>query len=583
MNDDAKIAGRWARWARLVVNAATIVLLFLALAIGPAWVWVWYHEYVPRWVSRGATVAFLQTLRAFCLVALVGSILGVIGLSRALMRARRRRRPTLPLARGLALCVSTLLGLALLEAGAAVYLAWEHRLPNLPTQFPADDPDRSSGELRLLMVGESSALGVPYQPWVTVAKVVAWRLEQLLPGRRVTVEVQADGGICLEQAVARLLSLKRRPNALLLFCGHNEFQARFGWSRNVAYYQDENPRFLSIWNFERWNRLSSFSRLIEEALDRNRIDEPPPPGARRELVDHPSFKPAEYAFLRWDFERRLEGLARYCETIGALPILIVPPGNEGASAPNRSYALPRTAPAERAEIVRAFQAARTLEARDPEAAEAAYRALLARQPTLAEVHYRLALLREQAGDIDDANRHFGLARDFDGMPMRCPSDFQRAFFEVAARHNAILVDGPAVLRRVSPRGVLDDHLFHDPQHPTFRGYLALADEVLRQLVARRAFGLPAGTLIAPTDPDACARYCGLDAARWAQVCRRESFICAREAELHYDPTAALYRADAYSRAALEIAEGRSPDEVGITGLGLHPQGLREVPTVRGGR
>src|SRR5262249_48255113 len=152
----------------------------------------------------------------------------------------------------------------------------------------------------------------------------------------------------------------------------------------------------------------------------------------------------------------------YCERLGALPILVIPPGNDAGYAPNRSITAKPLTAAESAAIAQEFQAARALEATDPAQSEALYRAFLARQPQFAEAHFRLARLRERAGDNDTAYQHYVLARDLDGFPQRCPSDFQNVYRAVATRHRgALLIDGQAVLRALSPRGIIDDNLFHD--------------------------------------------------------------------------------------------------------------------------
>src|SRR5262249_39348618 len=189
-------------------------------------------------------------------------------------------------------------------------------------------PSRRDDPLYLVVVGESSARGEPYHPWISVGQVVGWQLERVFPGREIRVDIRADGGLCLEQAVLKLEDLKRRPEAIIVFAGHNEFQARYGWSRNVRHYVEEGPGSpLALLELAR--RSSSTAHLILATLDRYYGEPPPPPRVTRELVDHPTCAPKEYAYLREDFHRRLDDLAGYCRRIGALPILIVPGSNDG--------------------------------------------------------------------------------------------------------------------------------------------------------------------------------------------------------------------------------------------------------------
>src|SRR5207248_921406 len=142
--------------------------------------------------------------------------------------------------------------------------------------------------------------------------------------------------------------------------------------------------------------------------------------------------------------------------IQMLPIFIIPASNDGGYDPSRSVLVAGTPRAERVAFARSVARARALEKKDPAEAVRIDRELVARHPEFAEAHYRLARLRDQAGDWDEARRHYLQARERDAMPLRCPADFRQAFRAVAARYPAVLlVDGPRVLEAVSPHGILD--------------------------------------------------------------------------------------------------------------------------------
>ena len=77
----------------------------------------------------------------------------------------------------------------------------------------------------------------------------------------------------------------------------------------------------------------------------------------------------------------------------------------------------------------------TIEAQDPDRAIAAYRQIVAEQPTHARAHYRLARLLESAGSFAEANRHYILARDHDGLPLRCITPLEAVYR--SCRHDVI--------------------------------------------------------------------------------------------------------------------------------------------------
>jgi tetratricopeptide (TPR) repeat protein len=270
-----------------------------------------------------------------------------------------------------------------------------------------------------------------------------------------------------------------------------------------------------------------------------------------------------------DFQDQLENLVAYCERIGAVPLAVIPPGNDGRYPPCRSILDPETGQDERDAFSRGFKSASALEARDPNRAIAAFRRLLERQPGFAETHFRLASLLELAGNYAEARDHYIKASDLDGLPIRCPAPLRDVFREVAAGHQSlILVDGPHVLRMASRHGIVDDELIQDGQHPTLRGYVALAQDVLVQLSRRGAFSW-AGSFTVPTiDAADCAAHFGVDAARWAEVCRRAASFYNRTAHIRHDPNECLALARRYERAAEAIMSGTPPEETGVPGVGV---------------
>ena len=165
-----------------------------------------------------------------------------------------------------------------------------------------------------------------------------------------------------------------------------------------------------------------------------------------------------------------------------------------------------------------------------------------------------------------------LARDLDGMPARCPSDFQDACREVAARYGCILVDGPAVLRAETADGLLDDRLFHDAHHPTFVAYLALARAVLAGLHERRAFGWPEGVDAPAIDPVETAGHFGIGRAQWSVVCLHTSWWYKSYAYTRYDPSPRLEKSRRLDEAWRRIEfEGAAPEDAGVPGQGARPR------------
>ena len=565
------------RWSGVVALALAVGGILLAAMAFHRWLVV----LTPRWAVRGASIGVLWALFAIYVIAIPSVLIGVAGSALALARARRRQDSVL-LRKSLRLLLfssSCLVGMIATELGSATKLRWLHRLPVLPTQFAArastpairseaaDAVAEAADALYLVVVGESSARGEPYHPWLSVGQIVGWQIERIFPGRKVRVDVRAGGGLCLEQAVLLLKSLERRPDAIIVFSGHNEFVTRLGPSRNVRHYVEEGPLSqLALLDLAR--SRSSTARLILATLDSFYGERPPPPDLHRQMIDHPVQTPKEYRFLCEDFSIRLDALTEYCTSIGSLPILIVPGSNDGSFEPSRSVLDGSTREELRSAFGREFQVVRAAETVDPAASIAAYRRLAKQHPEFAETHYRLGRLLAAAGEWDDARAHFTLARDLDGLMIRCPSDLHQACRSVARRHGAMLVDGPRVLARAALHGVLDDYLFHDAQHVNLRGIVALANDTLEQLKERGAFGWPLSTPAPRVDVDECARHFELDAKKWSEICGRSASFYFRTSAVRFDPSDRFRVGKEYEQAAIDLEAGRPVKESKIASIAL---------------
>jgi lysophospholipase L1-like esterase len=307
--------------------------------------------------------------------------------------------------------------------------------------------------------------------------------------------------------------------------------------------------------------------LIRETAEKCRIAIPPASGLR-ELVDVPFYSSTEYHSLVVDFERRLEAIVSYAEQVGALTVLIVPAANDAGFEPSRSFLPAATTRAGRESFRQEFTAARRLEAEAADAAIASYHRLLARYPGFAETHFRLARLLEQRGAWDKAYEHYIAARDCDGYPMRCLSEFQQIYRKIASRHDCILIDSQSYFHAIGRHGLLDDELFQDAMHPSLRGQIALAQAVVQALRARRAFGWPQEGPVPVIDPVECVSHFGLDAAAWRIMCLWGIKFNTLAAPMVYDPTRRDRVRLEYATAADRIAAGEEPGSLGLPNIGI---------------
>ncbi len=580
-----------------LVRLAVLILGLCPVAYALIWGVFWLFDNIPKWRYWQAGLIFLIVLKTVYETALVAAILSTLSLG-VLMLMRRRGNMPRSIGRGMLACVSLLLALAAAEIATAM---WKYRvqrasampvggfqttassgitpIPNVTsppevemTGSTADFPDPPGDrQIDLVMVGESSAEGVPLQQWLSIDRIVAWQLGRVIPGRPIRVKSLATSGEILEQQHRRLVKLDRRPDIVIIYCGHNEFKSQFSPTLGPDYYVgDRLPT--TIQTLIEWvgriEQSSPLCGLIAETAEKCRISIPPSLDETRDLIDVPVYSSKEYATQLAEFKRRLDAMVTYVERAGALPVLIVPPANDAGYAPNRSFLPPSTSRGDRAAFESEFLEATKTEEQDLGASISRYRELIKSQPEFAESHYRLARLLERAGLSDEAYTHYVAARDFDGYPMRCLTAFQDAYREVAARHGCPLIDGQAYFRRIGQRGQLGDDLFPDIMHPALRGQIALAQAVLRVLKAKGALGWPADTPVAPIDPAACVAHFGLDGKTWAHLCHWEKTFNERVLPLRYDRSQRLQKRAAAIRAMEQLSQGMAPESLGLPSVGV---------------
>jgi hypothetical protein len=579
-------------------------LALLTIGLVPV-VWIalvglfWLQSHIPEWIYWQTGLIFLIALEIAYGATLALTVTGTVGLGFLFFRGQTRTRVRTTAARGLLLCVSLLCGLT---AAEAVCAAWEHRsrrgiavpvggfkreAPSQPSsrfaepvvQFnlPARFPDaQGESDIDLVVLGESSAEGVPYQRWVSIGRIIAWQLNEVLPGRTVRLNTLAKAGDTLERQHQAMANLVRRPELLIIYCGHNEFFSRLWWSSNLDHYVvDHIPTRWQVF-IAQIERVSPLCNVIRETADKCRVAIPPSSNTDRHLIDVPVYTAAEFEALLLDFRRRLEEMVSYAERIGALPVLILPPANDAGFEPNRSFLPAATPRAERDTFRNAFLAARGMEDDDPGKSIERYQALLARQACFAETHYRLARVLERSGAWDLAYRHYVAARDLDGLPMRCLTPFQEAYREVASRHDCVLIDGQSYFHAIGHHGLLDNHLFQDAMHPSLRGQIALAQAVLHALHARRALGWPSDAPAPLIDPARCAAHFGIDHDSWKLLCSWDEWFNSVVIPLRYDSSRRLQARDAGVAAANKIAAGAAPETVGLPNVGI-PAPVQVVP------
>ena len=370
--DPAPITVQWL----LLRTAILFPFVFLVLTLG-----FWLESRIPDWYYWKAALVFLLAEEVAYAVLVTVAVGGTLTIGALFVGGKQSQRRRAVLARPLLVCVSLLLAALMGEAACGI---WQARLRGrsampiggfgrdigrapesrfaatvndvpLPSTFPDPPSDR---DIDLVVMGESSAAGVPFSSWLSLGSILTWKMSEAIPDRPIRPRVIARSGDTLEWQHRELTNLPRRPELLIIYCGHNEFTSRLAGSRDLAYYFDEwlpTGREMLVDQIE---RSSWVCGLIRETAEKCRIAIPPPPSDHRKLVDVPVYSSSEYSTLVTEFRRRLDAIVSYAERVGALPVLISPAANDAGFEPSRSFLPAATTHNERESFQREFTAAR---------------------------------------------------------------------------------------------------------------------------------------------------------------------------------------------------------------------------------
>ena len=441
-----------------------------------------------------------------------------------------------------------------LECLGGAFLLWNARASLAP--LPNDLPPSPPGSFAIVAIGESTTLGAPYDPRLSFAHVVGWRVAAAFPDLHVSVENLAFGGAVLEEMHDALRRLETQPDLVLVYAGHNEF-LRFPPDREAG-----RP-YYGLKHF------SLLARAIAAQLERLGAHEGPTWKGQRRLIDRPICTAHEMAQIHRRFQTTLADILRHMQTAGRPAIVFLPASNESGFEPNRST-LPDDAPASTRARLEAIYERLTLPGLQPRAELRLLQRARRLAPGFAETWFRLGRWYEAAGRTAKARRCYQRAIDTDGFPVRATSEIRRRIRTAAREYGATLLDARDLMVGFTADGILGNDVFHDNCHPNLPIHVALANAVLRTLSARgipRAWPSP-GDLpadIAATVPATIARF-GLDQTAWIEICEREVTFQEYLRVYSYQTEARERRKEAYQAAADRLRRGVPPPAAGIPAM-----------------
>ena len=118
-------------------------------------------------------------------------------------------------------------------------------------------------------------------------------------------------------------------------------------------------------------------------------------------------------------------------------------------------------------------------------------------PLDAGAHYVAGRLFYEQGNVEEAQEHLILAKDFDVCPLRATTAIEQSVVQIAMQENIPIIPTPDLFDQRDihgnrlPDGIVDPEFFVDHLHPSIRGHQVLGKAIADNMIQNGLFsGLP---------------------------------------------------------------------------------------------
>lgn len=314
-------------------------------------------------------------------------------------------------------------------------------------QYPAFRKEKPDESFRVVVQGASTVAGIPYKKGGAFPAMLEHRLKKSLPGKDIEVINTGITAVCSFTLLDLADDIIRvKPDAVIIYAGHNEYYGVLG--------AGSSQRLGSFGGLVRFYHATSRFRLVQvmrkaHAAIAGRktagIISRPNSTLMERMVREKEIAYGSETYARGveQFRVNLTKLAGKYRKHG-IPVFIC------TLASNLKDLEPFTG------------TGNTAMHDDQHTGDAGF-------------HFSQGMKHYHEGAYEQAKNHFSLARDYDGLRFRAPSEFNAIIREVAVKQDAILVDVERIFEDYSPNGIIGKELLTEHVHPNIQGYFLMAD------------------------------------------------------------------------------------------------------------
>lgn len=325
--------------------------------------------------------------------------------------------------------------------------------------------EKSEGSFRIFIQGGSTAAGFPYGRWGSLQGMLEQRFKRLYPNKEIEIintAMAAVNSYTLLDFVDEII--EQQPDLVLIYAGHNEYLGIMGVGSAFAAKGGRLATLLHL-TFKNWRLYQLLQKTYYLAFS----PDVQPKKTNKTLMSQVA-KEKEIVLGSDLYQQGIEQFTGNMSLIlqkyqaAGIPVVLGNlVSNESGQVPFSSvekvdwqtiknHLSKETAPAEIVRLKKRLSV-------DKNAAD----------------YYQLALNLQLLAHFDDAKQAFILAKDYDLLRFRAPSEFSIIIDSLAKQYDVDLVDVQAMFNEHSIKGIIGNKLILEHLHPTVEGYFLLAE------------------------------------------------------------------------------------------------------------
>ncbi|PCH96204.1 MAG: hypothetical protein COB83_06295 [Gammaproteobacteria bacterium] len=363
------------------------------------------------------------------------------------------------------------------------YFANESLAPNVSPDTVYFKKEKNKDSFRIFIQGGSTAAGFPYGRWGSLQGMVEQRFKRLYPDKEIEIintAMAAVNSYTLLDFVDEII--EQQPDLVLIYAGHNEYLGIMGVGSAFAAKGGRLATLLHL-KFKNWRLY----QLLQDVYTLIFVPDIQPSKTNQTLMSQVA-KEKEIIFGSdlynqgiVQFEQNMSLVLEKYQQAGIPVMLGNLVSNEAAQVPFSSL-----------EIID-WQAIKKHLSQSNATAEISRLNTLIKQQKTAANYYQLGLNLQLVARYKEAKQAFVLAKNYDLLRFRAPSEFNRVIERLSQKYEIDLVDVQAIFNENSANGIIDNKLILEHLHPTVAGYFLLAEAYVELIVKKNLINMPAET------------------------------------------------------------------------------------------